>query len=56
MTQRFVKLFLRLSISVGFLSAAADRFGWWRAEVSVWGNWRSFLDYTQLMNPWFLPV
>jgi len=53
MTQRIIKLFLRISISAGFLSAVADRFGWWSPEVSVWGNWKNFLDYTRLINPWF---
>ena len=38
--------------SIGFLSAVADRFGLWSKEVSVWGNWNSFLEYTQLINPW----
>jgi thiosulfate dehydrogenase (quinone) large subunit len=53
MTQRIIKLFLRFSISAGFLSAVADRLGWWSATVSVWGNWNNFLDYTRLINPWF---
>lgn len=53
MEQRIIKLFLRLAISVGFLSASADRFGLWSEEVSVWGNWDAFLEYTQLLNPWF---
>ncbi len=53
MTQLIIKLFLRVSISASFLSAVADRFGWWRANVSVWGNWNNFLDYTRLINPWF---
>lgn len=53
MTQRIIKLFLRLSISAGFISAVADRFGWWSSTVSVWGNWNSFVDYTRLINPWF---
>ncbi len=47
-----IKIFLRLAISLGFLSAVADRFGIWSKEVSVWGNWDNFLDYTQLINPW----
>ena len=47
-----IKLFLRLSISIGFLSAVADRFGLWGKEITVWGNWDNFLDYTQLINPW----
>lgn len=52
MTQRLIKLFLRFTISAGFLSAVADRFGWWSASVSAWGNWSNFLDYTRVMNPW----
>jgi len=47
-----IKLFLRLAISFGFLSAVADRFGLWSKEVSVWGNWESFLSYTEMINPW----
>lgn len=46
------KLFLRIAISLGFLSAVADRFGLWPKEVSVWGNWKSFVAYTQQINPW----
>ncbi len=49
---KIIKLFLRLAISFGFLSAVADRFGIWNKEVSVWGNWENFLKYTQLINPW----
>ncbi len=52
MTQKRIKVFLRLAISIGFLSAVADRFGLWNKEISVWGNWNSFLEYTQLINPW----
>lgn len=48
-----IKLFLRFVISIGFLSAVADRFGFWSKEVSAWGNWNSFLEYTGLINPWF---
>lgn len=53
MNNKIVKLFLRLAISFGFLSAVADRFGFWSNEISVWGNWDSFLQYTALINPWF---
>ncbi|WP_268225515.1 DoxX family protein [Sinomicrobium oceani] len=53
MNTKLIKLFLRLAISFGFLSAVADRFGWWGQEVSVWGNWDSFLQYTAVLNPWF---
>ncbi|MBL4663138.1 MAG: DoxX family protein [Flavobacteriaceae bacterium] len=49
-----VKLFLRIAIAVGFLSAVADRLGYWPKESSTWGTWDSFLEYTQSMIP-FLP-
>lgn len=52
MEDRLIKLFLRLAISTGFLSAVADRMGIWGKEFSVWGNWNSFLEYTELINPW----
>lgn len=52
MNNRVIKIFLRLAISFGFLSAVADRFGLWSKEISVWGNWNSFLEYTQIINPW----
>lgn len=51
--KRFIKIFLRLSIAAGFLSAVADRWGMWSADQSAWGNWDSFLDYTYILNPWF---
>ena len=52
MNTRYIKVFLRLSIGIGFLSAVADRFGLYAKEVSAWGNWQAFADYTQQMNPW----
>ncbi len=42
---------MRLAIAFGFLSAVADRLGLWPEEISAWGNWESFLEYTQLINP-----
>ena len=51
MDTKIFKLYLRLAISIGFLSAVADRFGLWPKEISAWGNWESFLEYTQLLNP-----
>jgi uncharacterized membrane protein YphA (DoxX/SURF4 family) len=42
---------LRISLSAGFLSANADRFGMWPKEVSAWGNWQSFVNYTKSLNP-----
>jgi len=52
MNKNLIKLFLRLALSFGFLSAVADRFGLWSKEISVWGGWENFLVYTQLINPW----
>lgn len=49
--QKLVKIFLRLAISIGFLSAVADRFGLWNKEVSAWGNWDNFVAYTKVLNP-----
>ncbi|MBO3700504.1 DoxX family protein [Roseivirga sp. E12] len=46
-----IKLFLRAAIGTSFLSAVADRFGLWPKEVSAWGNWESFIAYTQQLNP-----
>ena len=48
---RVAEWFLRLALSAGFLSATADRFGWWSKENSVWGNWQSFVAYTKVLNP-----
>ena len=51
MYRKTVKLFLRFAIAGGFLSAVADRFGLWSYHVA-WGNWESFVEYTQMINPW----
>lgn len=51
MYNKFVTIFLRFAIASGFLSAVADRFGWWNYHIA-WGNWDSFLTYTQTINPW----
>lgn len=47
-----VKIFLRVAIAIAFLSAVADRFGFWPETVSVWHNMDAFLAYTQTLNPW----
>jgi thiosulfate dehydrogenase [quinone] large subunit len=52
LSSKNIKLFLRFALSVSFLSAVADRFGWWPAKISVWGNWENFVAYTQVINPW----
>lgn len=46
-----IKLFLRLSIAVGFLSAVGDRFGMWHYHLA-WGNWGKFVEYVGTLNPW----
>lgn len=53
MSTRITKLFLRLALAASFLSAVADRLGMWPAEISAWGNWNSFVEYTAMINPWF---
>lgn len=50
--QKLTEWFLRIALSTGLLSAVADRFGLWSKELSVWGNWDSFIAYTQTLNPW----
>lgn len=50
---KIIKLYLRLAIAIGFLSASADRLGMWPKEHSAWGDWENFLAYTHLLNPWF---
>jgi thiosulfate dehydrogenase [quinone] large subunit len=52
MNKKLIKIFLRLAIALSFLSAVADRFGMWSQDISVWGNWSNFLEYTQIINPW----
>jgi hypothetical protein len=53
----FSSVFLRFALGLSFLSAVADRFGWWgvfgQPNVS-WGNFGRFVDYTGKLN-WFLP-
>lgn len=53
MALKWIKLFLRLALAASFLSAVADRFGFWPEAVSAWGNWNSFLEYTEILNPWY---
>ena len=53
----FSSVFLRFALGLSFLSAAADRFGWWGAfgQPNVaWGNFATFVEYTGQLN-WFLP-
>lgn len=48
---KIVILFLRLSLSLGFFSAVADRFGLWPENISSWGTWDAFLGYTGSLLP-----
>ncbi len=50
---KLTEWFLRLSLSIGMLSAVADRFGIWPKEQSAWGNWDAFVKYTATLNPYF---
>tara|TARA_R110000868_G_scaffold80095_2_gene227755 strand:- start:12994 stop:13446 length:453 start_codon:yes stop_codon:yes gene_type:complete len=52
---KYTLLFLRFSLAGSYLSAVADRLGLWGNAGEpgvVWGNFSSFLDYTQYLNPW----
>jgi hypothetical protein len=54
---------LRLALAGAFLSAVADRFGFWGAPGAAnvaWGNFDEFLKYTAILLPfmpaWLVPV
>ena len=54
---QIAKIFLRLSLSAGFLSAIADRFGLYGphgASGVSWGDWTHFLQFVAYLN-WFMP-
>ena len=49
----FAELFLRLALAFSFLSAVADRLGFWGAAGSAgvsWGNWQNFVNYSNAVN------
>ena len=52
----YFALFARIAIAMSFLSAVADRFGWWTPvlgnENVVWGNMGNFIAYTGVLVPW----
>src|SRR5262249_7558649 len=53
----FSSVFLRFALGLSFLSAVADRFGWWGAfgQPNVaWGDYARFVEYTGKLN-WFVP-
>lgn len=53
----YSQLFLRIALSISFLSAVADRFGFWGNPGDagvVWGNWQNFVTYSNSVNS-FVP-
>jgi uncharacterized membrane protein YphA (DoxX/SURF4 family) len=53
----FSSVLLRFALGLSFLSAVADRFGWWGAfgQPNVaWGDFARFVEYTGKLN-WFMP-
>ena len=51
----YTTLYLRLALGIGFVSAVADRFGFWGppgTALVAWGNFHNFLHYTAVLNPW----
>ncbi len=58
---QIVPVALRLSLAAAFLSAVADRFGWWKPfGQGSWGSMSAFADYTHQLVPfaagWLLHV
>ena len=47
---RIVRIALRLSLAAAFLSAVADRFGWW--EPFGQGSWGSMGAFAPPPKPW----
>ena len=49
---RVVRIALRLSLGAAFLSAVADRFGWWAPfGQGSWGSMGAFADYAHQLVP-----
>jgi uncharacterized membrane protein YphA (DoxX/SURF4 family) len=58
---RVIRIALRLSLAAAFLSAVADRFGWWKPfGQGSWGSMGAFADYAHQLVPfasgWLLTV
>ncbi len=50
--------FVRIALAIAFLSAVADRFGWWGtpgSENVAWGNIEQYESFVGVLN-WFLPA
>lgn len=52
--ERFAILYARFALGAAFLSAVADRFGFW-GKYSGWGNFATFTQYTAQVNS-FMPA
>jgi uncharacterized membrane protein YphA (DoxX/SURF4 family) len=53
--ERIAEWFLRIALSVAFLSAVADRLGLWGKPGSpgvAWGDWQHFQSYSDQLNSW----
>ncbi|MGA8547327.1 MAG: hypothetical protein WB785_19000 [Mycobacterium sp.] len=49
---RVVRIALRLSLAAAFLSAVADRFGWWAPfGQGSWGSMNAFAEYAHQLVP-----
>lgn len=52
----YISLFARIAVAISFLSAVADRFGWWTPLLGsgnvTWGNMENFTAYTGTLVPW----
>ncbi|WP_063758697.1 DoxX family membrane protein [Kibdelosporangium aridum] len=48
-------VFARLALAAGFLSAVADRFGWWGPPNTAsvgWGDFSAYTAYTHTLSPY----
>src|SRR5690606_29755185 len=46
-------LLLRIALGIGFLSAVADRMGYWGKpgdDAVAWGSWTNFVSYTSKLS------
>jgi len=54
----YSQLFVRVAVATAFLSAVADRLGFWGAPGTAnasWGNWANFVAYSNQLN-FFTPA
>jgi uncharacterized membrane protein YphA (DoxX/SURF4 family) len=55
MPTRLLMMYARMALGSAFLSAVADRLGWWGAPGArnvAWGDFPHFLTYTGRVNPY----